>query len=358
LLENGLNQSLDPRMEKLVRLNLAASLIFCEDLDKAEFEIRTLLKKFGHESVHLRLMGTLLQAQIDLHINQVERAQKTLLELKNSTAKESGAPQLLIEKWLAIANFRLDPNTIHRQRIDDLRATLRKAQQWETLRGLDMEVALASNDERLGARLYYGTPFPSVRRRLGQSALGPLLPAPYLLYDHRAEQLPTKIIDGLTGENMPFKFGSLQYRGVLHLLSDFYQPWTVYKIFNGLFNDQAFDVVHSLQRVYQLMRRIGVDCDGVKVPLNLTTTRNGYRLRPTSEGGVLLYEKMSFPDVESLIHQILKTKIGGARHFSTREIARYTPLSERQAQRVVHQLAADGRIETINDARKNRRYQI
>jgi hypothetical protein len=202
---------------------------------------------------------------------------------------------------------------------------------------LDWEIARALENKELATKVFFGTPFMGFRRQILTSEFGENLPWAYFRADSRWGGPRGKFINPMTGENMPFKFGSLHYRATMLLLSDGYRPWTVYRMFNGLFGEESFNPFTSPKRVYQMVERIRDEIKAKRIGLELRTAGKGFRMRPRDEGVVVIYDRMCFNASEELIGQAIAYRFMD-QPFTMGDLQKILPLSADQATRAVRKL--------------------
>ncbi len=342
---------------RLIQINLAAALVFLDQLDDAAETVDTIEPELKHSSRHLWIMSRLLRAQIEFRRGRFQDAAQRLQELSESTGDETGAPKQLIEKWVVLSRLADDPGPENQKALTDLRAALRKNKQWETLRGLDLEAALTLKQADQVTRIYFGTPYPALREKILRGPMGASIPRFYEWRDGRKKSGSELKINGLTGENMPFKFGSLQYRTILTLIGDAYQPWTYYRIFDAVFPDQAFDVHTSPKRVHQLVGRIRKEFESNELPLEVKATVNGYRIRVSAGACFLLAREMRYNSVQEIILELLRGQYQ-RKIFGTEDVTALAPINHVQAQRILKSLASDGEIVPVSESKRHRAYRL
>lgn len=357
VLESALSHKPDTPTSRLIRINLVAACIFLDRFQEALNLLKDLEKECAESSLHLLFMCHLLHSQVAYRMGNTRLALRRLEELNQSTAKEAGPSRLLIEKWLITARLSLSDDAQNRTALEDLRRNLRRGRQWETLRGLDLEAAIALNDRDLATRVFFGTPYPALRQKILNSPLGTQLPRVYAFRDSRSEGPDEITINGLTGENMPFKFGTLPYRAMMTLMADLYHPWSYYRIFDMLFSDQAFEVEISPKRVHQLARRIRKECEIKGIPLDLVSTENGYRLRVRKGARFIMYNEMRFTSVQDLVLNLLRDKFS-KREFTTADVQNLAPINLVQSQRILRDLASSGEIVPSSGSKRHRAYRL
>jgi len=345
-----------PARETLVaKVNLIAGLIFLNEWDTAEQWLDEVEKQCREDSKHMFLNCQEFRVQIHHHAGRLDEARRVLKEAWSSAGGQDGVTTLLLEKWRHIIALTAKDQDAE-QSLRAFQAKVREAGHWESLRHLDWEMATALGDGELAKQVYFGTPFPAFRRMILSSQLAAAIPPQTLRSDARSNE-GARVVDGLTGENMPFKFGSLPYRTLLLMCSDAYQPWTVYRIFDGMFGDENFDPFTSPNRVYQMVNRIKDEIEHDKIPLEVQSSGRGFRLRPLGGGALVLHDKMIFHSVEDMVLQLIKSRFG-ERVFGVKDLQNVTPLSPTQKARALRTLVADNSLEIISGSAKTHKYRV
>lgn len=350
--------SLSAREARVVKVNLVSSLIFLGEMQTAQSWLNAVLPDCQAHSPHLYINALELQTQIHLAQGDLARARGNIALARPLIDQQDGTAQMLLEKWEQILNIAENPTDDAIARLGQFREHIRRAGHWESLRSMDWEVARVTGDERLAAHVYFGTPYMAFRRHVLSTPFGRRIPHHYIRVDSRWDgEGERRLVDGVTGENMLFKFGTVPYRVAMLLFSDFYQPWTIYRIFDGLFPDEAFNPFSSPKRLYRLLERARAEIQSKNLPLEMQTSGNGFRLRPKDDGAVVVYETMCFRSSEDLVREALHAKFLG-RPFSVREAAKILPLSTHQSARAIRKLVTNQDVEAVNSAGKSALYRL
>lgn len=343
-----------PREALVAKVNLITGLIFLNEWDTAEQWLDEVEPLCRIESNHLLLNCQELRVQILHHRGRLDEARRCLEQAGKLAAGERGVTPLLLEKWGHIVNF--DGSEASRARLREFQEKVRREGHWETLRHLDWEMASAFEDGDLAKQVYFGTPYPAFRHMILASPLARLIPPQTLRSDARSLK-NALVVDGLTGENMPFKFGSLPYRTLMLMGSDAYQPWTVFRIFDGMFPDEDFDPFSSANRVYQLLDRMRSEIAEAELPIEIQSSGRGFRLRPLGTGAIVLHDRMIYHSVEELVLHSIKRKFG-EREFTVRDLKGVTPLSATQKSRALRALVEGDELEITSGKSKVHKYRV
>ncbi len=205
----------------------------------------------------------------------------------------------MLKKWEHIIAVAQGPREEARQAMTDFRHQLRAAGHWESLRTCDWELARVTNDSELAAKVYFGTPYPAFRQQVLSSQFGADLPDHILRTDARWKGQRARLINGMTGQNMPARSGSEIFRAAILMLSDNYQPWTPYRLFDGLHPDQDFDPFTSHAQMRDLCSALDKAINKKKTPLELRASSQGYRLRPCGNGAIIVFDEMRIAKVKN-----------------------------------------------------------
>lgn len=352
-----LEQHPNENESRTARVNLAASLVVLGEFDAALKWLAQLEIECKQHSFHHYVNCREIRAQIHVLRGDLSGAKTILNDSILAVGAGDGPAKILLRKWQHIIAMAQGPREEARRAMADFKQQVRAAGHWESLRSIDWELARATNDKELAAKVYFGTPFPAFRQQILSSEFGPTMPDHILRTDARWAGKKPKLINGLTGQNMPFKFGSLPYRTALLMLSDNYQPWTTYRLFDGLFGDETFDPFHSPARIQKICDSIKSEVAKKKIPLELRGSAQGFRLRPRDEGAVIVFDEMRFLSVEAMVLCLIKIRFKD-QPFKLKDLTGLTPLSANQNSRAVRALVQDRAIETLPGQTKDLRYKI
>lgn len=314
------------------KVNLALCLAFLNELDAAE-------KWLAGLAANPTIWE--IQAQIE------SRRGNWPTVLKMTEEHAEGVSAFLLRKWKHVMALAQNKNSESLGALHEFKQQIRSAGQWESLRHLDWEIALATDDKELAARVYFGSPHLAFRQQILASRFGPKMPDYILRTDSRWNGQHPKIINGLTGQNMPFSYDSLPFRASLLMLSDCYQPWTIYRLFDGLFPEENFDPFKSVKRLQGIVSKISTEVRKRKTPLEIRQSAQGYRLRPCDEGAIIIFDEMRFLSVEAMVLSLLKVRFKD-QAFKLKDIDGLTPLNRKQNALAIQSLLDDQALEVVN----------
>lgn len=276
---NALTLPMSEKENRSARLKLASSLIGLGAFDSAS----KWLSDLPEDPKCLELQAQILIARGDY------AAANSILKKIPATDVRG---RLLMLKWRFVLVLHESPTVQNVRKTEEFRTEARRLGQWEVLRGFDWEVAKTLNDPHLAAKVYFGSPFRALQREILSSPLGALLPSHIIRSDSRWRGQNPKLINPLTGENLPFKSGSSAYRTVMVLLSDYYAPWTVCRLFEALHSDEDFHPEASAKKMQVLLEKVNAKIHNEKIPLELKASPRGFRLRPVNEGMVIVHNDL------------------------------------------------------------------
>jgi hypothetical protein len=291
-----------------------------------------------------------MRGQICIRNNRLMEAAAILARAHDIAKKETGTTSLFIEKWKLIAELPLPTQQPKEPLIATFKKTIRLQGHWETLRDFDYHVALMQKNGELLNYVYFGTPFLSFKQRISKNHPGQL--RGHLLWgESKSGQPVSHTLDPLDCSMDIVPFGLIQHRLLLVLLSDFYRPWTLHRIFDSLFPTEIYDADSSPKRIYGLIKKLQDSIKSLALPFELQSTIHGYRFRNKPGGAMIIYNDMSMDSHEKILYASLQEKYGMA-EFTPQELAKTLSISSHKAYRWVNDLEAQGLAE--RDVRTHR----
>ena len=294
------------------RANLLAVLVHLGKNKESETLLRELKVDFtgpGREN----LFFSVLKQELELAVTQgdLKRTKQARLAIENSGLSGDAYSRLYVQKWLAIAALRQGQGV---QALEEVRAAARCLNQGETLRDADAEEAVALEDEKLAAKVFFGTPHAPLRNDFCRRGRFSFLKRQAFSFSAQ----PTVAEEGveLEGDRVPDRLLKI-------LVSDFYVAPTVPQIFSALFPGRKFHEVHSPNLVHQAMHRLRQQ---EAAWLQVVEEQGRYRVQAKLPLWIMN------PDREDSWASRLKAQLG-ADAFSAREFAKVTGISLRSAQR-------------------------
>lgn len=256
------------------RLNLAASLVFTGRLDEAEENTTALLQ--SPTTPALLKSNTLeLTAQIHLQRNALDQAQEVLTQALRESHDSQSAYRLYIEKWGFILQLKRHLQRNPKENFEEalrshhagFQEILRKAlalRKFETVRDLHLQTALSDRAETPSKwtqhcleALLMGTPWTGYRAHLmarsrwsglESSESIPFTAGPLHACDRSIDDLDLKQKEFVLEVGSGIK---KRERLLEILLSDFFSPWSVPRLFQELFPGRWFDPLSSRNLLHQ-----------------------------------------------------------------------------------------------------------
>jgi hypothetical protein len=344
LLRSYLEVRLEP-YEKLVgEVNLLAALIATGQTEAAEPVIGA--AKRDAEALHAhRLLGNCLELEAQLGIlnKDFARARRALESASRIFAEGEFLDSLLVRKWKAIASYRENPAS--KEALPSLRALREEAAKlkyWEGVRDCDYHLAVATGDEELLDRLFYGTPSEHFRARLRKSVAPDWEPGENFVrwYGGRGE----KILDLEAAELPPMLVSLLRL-----LASDLYAPFRTASLFSSIYADEYFNPDTSPHRVQQLIHRLEKEMTSLGLPLKVSKDAQAYSLEAASPFGIRADLLSAQPAPGAERHELSLRNEFKEAAFTAVEAASRLGVSRRTVSRVLKEAIALGKIEVIGE---------
>lgn len=323
------------REQLVVRLNLLSCLIFQGELTEARKLVTDLLARCGFEFKQFYLNTLELKGQMELQAQELKAARSTLDVAESLAAEEEGTTTLFIRKWRLVAQLMESPQNVSDQAIEEFESSARRLGHWETLRDFHGYLARLAGQGPGLSHVYFGTPFMSYRDSVARQNPGIDFGASYAWGRGGQEFDPLS----LTSSKIPY--GLISHRLLLALLSDFYRPWSVARIFDHLFADEIFDPVSSPKRIYAQVSKLQGLLVAGQIPLILKATTHGFRLRPTDTGRIRVHRRMNFVEGADIYHFVL-TELLGLQRIDAATVKEVTGLSQHKIYRLLRELESKG----------------
>lgn len=264
---------------------------------------------------------------------------------------------LFVDKWrAALALMRAPRDGAALAALEAVRALARERGHANTLRECDRIQAMATRDEGLLHRAYFGTPFLCYRRRLEREAADwATIPSSLLIHADRAREGELNL---LTGEfrgatHASLSPGETSHRLLVALWSEAYRPLDAGTL-HGLVFPNEFLSASSTNRVHQAIRRLRAWLDESGVPVRIVEKDRAYRV----EAGcaVRLFRAQGNEERSRFSLRLLHETFG-ARPFSTEEAMGVLRRSRSAVQALVRASLAAGFLEA-KGSRRGARYRF
>lgn len=287
LLKNYIELERDEYQKIVGKVNLAAALVQEYRHSESEPVLRDLLtqtKQLGLKNFE----GNTLEifAQQEIQKRAWIQAETYLDEAHSLLLHSGGLDEFFVRKWKTILALLKSPKNMTAIRdLTRLRYEAQKRKHWETLRECDRFLALATCDETLFLKVYFGTPFSSYRHKLISEFPSKVkIPENYILCFGNGSSEPLRILRGKrinSGE--PLKVGQLKHRLLRTLISDFYRPARVASIFSSLYPGELFHPVGSSSRIHSAIKELRTWFQKNKIPLGIKENEGAYQIVPKSD---------------------------------------------------------------------------
>jgi len=342
LLRQYLKRKLTPYETLVGKMNLALCLLFDGPFDEAETLLKDLLIATENTDAFLLVRGNTERLWGNLEVNR-DRLPSALGHFQKSEQvlrNVGGLAHFFSRKWIAITEFLMSPSqTTGIAAIEEEALRLRH---WETVRDLDFHRLVVNQSPALFHRLYFGSPQAQFRKRLTGKFPEVALPTEYYLplgegpnADSPKVVVPT---DGL-------KPGQMLHRLYFTLLSDFYQSFSVYTLFEKLFPEESYSPGSSEQRVHQAIKRLRTWFKTNRLPLTVKATGNSYALDATSPCRLYIEQLEKPVSLNEYRLKKLREKLGPA--FSTADACRVLALSRRSVTELVQYGISSQELEKV-----------
>lgn len=242
------------------KANLAAALVDTRDPRAEEF-LRDLLPELRRKKFELLLLHSLMvEGERCVQSDQNAAAVVALEEARRIASAKSPRELLIVDKWAAVVDLKRKGKSALSGLLE-VRNRALSLREWETVRNCDFHRATVLKDKALFERVYFGTPFPSLRETLFRSfGEGAVVPSTYDLVseDHSPilESVDLGEVENGRIRGLSLKPGNTVHRLLGILLSDFYKPFRTVPLHEQLFPGEFYNPDSSPQRVQKTIRRL------------------------------------------------------------------------------------------------------
>lgn len=343
---------LTPYQSLIGRINLAAALVWGRDYASAQALLKRLIKETRNSKADFALGYCLELDAIPLvDSDRFTEAEKALKEAESFLEKTGSNWNFFVRKWRAVMALKQNPKSA--EALAQLHAIGQEAfanGDWETARVCDFYEAKSLGQEEKARLVYFGTPFETFRQRL-LTDWGKPLPMP--------ESFPWPVgttgkgpeVDLLTDlENESLKPGSLLYRLLFALASDFYRPFPVAALYAQLYPDEFFNPASSPARVHEAVKRLRQWLKAEGLPLKIEEREGEYRLSSAKPVRLLVPAEKLIPSLQSPLVDRLR-KAWPQEGFSITEACECLGLQRRTTQRLLEDLTKEGTLQRTGKSR-------
>jgi tetratricopeptide (TPR) repeat protein len=336
----------------VIKLNLSSCCIFLEKPEEALGHLDEIIanKGFGNKLIHQNAME--MRARC---LSLQGRPTEALEYLKGVLPGQEGVlnlPQLFVKKWQFQAKLATDPSWNYHEEMFAVQTMARKLGHWETLRDLDYQVADLTGNQELLTKVYFGTPFDSYKSRLVKR-MGSLTLPNFYIWKSVKHGPETRVLDSFLEVGMKLGLGQTEHRLFLLLLSDQYRPFSVEKLFDELHREDLYDPFSSKNRMHTLIKSLRKQLVDFEIPMNISSTIMGYRVRPDEKSAFQIYPKMSFVSGNDFYLTLIQYAFG-AKYFKRGEFETYFNFSSAQGHRRLKELVDNGVLEMAGKSSSTR----
>lgn len=264
------------------KANLAAALTYERDPSSKTLVDETLVSAHTGKFTILITVLDMMKAETAINERNWDAARAALAETHRQISEDM-LESLFIRKWKAVIELYANPKD--RAAIEGVRKVREDAvvrRHWETIRNCDYHLAVATKDEDLFYKVYFGTPFSSLKERLREEfGSAPKLPQIYeweLEKGGKATSLALLSAQNITPGVRGLKPGSLNQRLLGILLTDFYRPIRVASLHGLLYKGDYFNPVSSPGRVHQAVKRLKQWLSNRRLPVKVVAHHGAYSL--------------------------------------------------------------------------------
>ena len=270
----------------------------------------------------------LLRAQAHIQ-NENWQAASEALDRAGGIAVKEKLDDFFRRKWKwALSLASNGPSAGARADADLLRVEASRRRLWEAVRDFDSHWALAAKDQGLAQKVYFGSPYPSYRRRLAATA-GSWLSLPEV-YEHSFGQTSGPLLD-LTESG-----DELAVRVLRAMTKDFYHPLRTGGLFSEIYPGEFFNPDSSPGRVRTALTRTRQWLERHDIPLVLNGDKNGHWISTETGCRVLVATDYGPVGLEKVHGPMEKLRQKWPHHaFSTEAAATILSFSPRKTRRLL-----------------------
>jgi len=241
------------------KANLAAAMVY-ERTEEAHDFVVGVIREFEEKKYdRLRLNMSISLCDISSSQGNYSEAREALKRALPSLNSTTSFDALFMEKWFALLNL-MEKKPGADAEILKVREKAIQMRHWETIRNLDHHLMMVKKDEALLAKLYFGTPYPEMKKRFVKDFGGKWDPPESFdwrpskakhgsrLIDLSAPQELEKKISGLKAGQLPARLLSV-------LTSDLYRPFGIGALFAQVFPGDYYNYLSSPGCIHQLVKK-------------------------------------------------------------------------------------------------------
>jgi tetratricopeptide (TPR) repeat protein len=330
------------------KVNLASAFIFTCDWDSARELLDQAMTECQSQNYRL-LLGNCyeLLAQIEIFQGRYENALELLDRAMESLKDQGGFYELYAEKWRLIALCMKDTNLNNLNTLKVFRGKAFALGHWNTVRECDLFEGLVTKNDELIRKVIMGTPYEPYRRRVRKLFDTHLIAKgqyELLLTEGDPRGPETPIFDPNKKGTAP---GALYERPLLlalynALLSDFYQPANLGRLFQKIYPDEKFNPYSSPDRVLKLLKRLNTWFGENGYPIQISFKKSEFRLLSSTPIVVVVHRGASLSATDGKISE-LKGRFQ-SKTFSTADVCETLGISKSSANRLLAEALKEGKL--------------
>ncbi len=265
-------------------VNYYAALVVAEHFKEADSVFDDVHKKIaGSDYEILKVNISEVKIQRYMLARDFSTAEK-LIKSESQFNPNDTRHAFLLKKRIFFLNCKLNPDSVSNADFESFRRLAWDFGDYDSIRDADFYQADCRRDERLFAKVYYGSPFESYRRMLLRSPMASsvkdsesfiynfpldLNPRPYEL------DLFTGLVRGNTAAAL--EPAQLPHKLLVLLFQDFYRPAKVGQVFHVLYPDEYFDIDSGLKRVHNAIFRLREFFEKHDLGCSVVERKGGYK---------------------------------------------------------------------------------
>lgn len=344
--------NLDPYKRAIGQLNLASALAVTGKRKEALHLITDLIPRLRTNRWTL-LIGGAFEVAGRLHLEEgdYDQAAHMLNQARASVSKDSNLYHF-VEKWLVILYVK--KNGWSRRSSEKLFRVKQNAllrAHFETVRECEYYEGLFRLDESILNKVYCGTPYPSYRAMILESAPWLTLRHSYFLEDSRKDG---RIFDLAAGEEITGKarlsIGQKAHRLLASLMKDIYRPSPIGQLARDIFPDEYFHPIYTPKKTHEVARRLNSWAKINQIDLRVRSKQLSFDLNRDCMAWILPSHASKDAFVQRLERRF------GAGQFSAAQVAQVMQRSRRSAHLFLKRSVADGKIGKMGTGRATTYY--
>ena len=342
---NGIGS--DVYQNTIVRVNLAAALVFVDDYDRAKRLIQELMEICSVNGWKRLLVNCYeFLVQMAYHQGHLELAQKTLEEALAVEVSDTTVDKLLLKKWSALIAAKISGAF---SELESVKQQAQAQQSWETLRDIEFQSLKIQPSQAKIDRLYYGTSHFEYREKI--RAAFPAVSDSYFINGRTQHciDLENGQVDGQDALNPGKKVHQL----LVALTCDFVRPIRIGTLFNQLYPHENFDPVASNNRVHQVISKARKQFEVLGIQGTIVEDENIYKIATHETWSIKKSMDVVRIDSTSVALRKLQQSFGGA-SFVTKDVIRILGLAPTSSFRLLKHLETEGVVEKIGQGKQTR----